>query len=79
MNRPDRRDTLEKQVVKDEVSTPIGGVRLADGLFRSAFMNNIDFLNSLSVDSILYWFRAKASRPAPGKPYRGHFEDNIKG
>ena len=79
MNRPDRRDTLEKQVVKDEVSTPIGGVRLADGLLKTAFPNNIDFLNSLSADSILYWFRAKASLPTPDEPYRGHFEDNIKG
>ncbi len=58
---------------------PERGVRLTGGLLKQAFENNIAYLKSLSMDSVLYWFRVKAGLPAPGQPYRGHFEDNIKG
>ncbi|MEG2624345.1 MAG: hypothetical protein RSC06_15755, partial [Clostridia bacterium] len=27
----------------------------------------------------LYWFDVKMALPSDGKPYRGHFEDNLKG
>jgi hypothetical protein len=59
--------------------TPVSGVELTGGPLRTAFENNIGYLKRLSLDSILYWFRVKAGLPAPGQPYRGHFEDNIKG
>jgi uncharacterized protein len=54
-------------------------VELTGGPLLDAFENNIGYLKSLPLDSILYWFRVKAGLPAPGQPYRGHFEDNIKG
>jgi DUF1680 family protein len=46
---------------------------------EQTFRNNIGYLKGLSMDSTLYWFRVKAGQDAPGEPYRGHFEDNIKG
>lgn len=70
---------MGRTVIPELVRTPVTGVRLTGGLFRTAFENNIGFLKSLSQDAILYWFRVKAGLPAPGQPYRGHFEDNIKG
>ncbi len=68
-----------KNVVKDQVFTPLHGVRLLDGVFQTAFENNKAYLKSLDMDAMLYWFRSKAGQAAPGQPYRGHFEDNIKG
>jgi DUF1680 family protein len=70
---------MSKLAVSDQLSTPASGVRLTSGLFREVLENNTTYLKSLSLDSILYWFRVKAGLPAPGEPYRGHFEDNIKG
>ena len=67
------------EVIVPVVDIPAAGVRLCGGIFEQAFQNNIGYLKSLSQDSILYWFRVKAGLPAPGAPYRGHFEDNIKG
>ena len=72
-------DLRSKQAVRDEVLTPVSGVHVSDRLLRPAFENNLAFLKSLSMDSMLYWFRRKAGQDAPGEPYRGHFEDNIKG
>ncbi len=79
MSRSQVMDLREKQAVKDELFTPVWGVTLHDGLLKDAFEHNIEYLKSLSVDSILYWFRTRGGEPAPGEPYRGHFEDNIKG
>ena len=79
MGIPQILDLREKQRVRDEVFTPSSGVRLTSGLLKSAFDNNTGYLKTLSMDSMLYWFRAKAGLPAPGEPYRGHFEDNIRG
>lgn len=31
------------------------------------------------MDAMLYWFRRMAGFDAPGTPYTGHFEYNIKG
>ena len=70
---------MTHEVVQTAVDTPKNGVRLTGGLLAKAFENNIGYLKGLSMDSILYWFRVKAGMPAPGTPYRGHFEDNIKG
>jgi DUF1680 family protein len=70
---------MTHEVVQPSVKIPKSGVRLTDGLLAKAFENNIGYLKGLSMDSILYWFRVKAGLPAPGTPYRGHFEDNIKG
>ena len=69
----------EKLAVKDRIFTPLSGVKLKEGLFKKVFDNNMAFLKTLDIDSMLYWFRVRAGRPAPGEPYRGHFEDNIKG
>ena len=66
-------------IVEQPIYTPRRNVRLTGGLLLEAHENNIGYLKSLSMDSILYWFRVKAGLPAPGEPYRGHFEDNIKG
>jgi uncharacterized protein len=70
---------MAHEVITPTVQIPRSGVRLTGGLFQQAFEQNIAYLNSLSMDSILYWFRVKAGQAAPGAPYRGHFEDNIKG
>ena len=70
---------MAHEVVHPVLQVPVKGVRLTGGPFAKAFENNIQYLKGLSLDSILYWFRKKAGLPAPGEPYRGHFEDNIKG
>ena len=72
-------DYNNKLKVKDKIFTPQNGVSLKEGIFKKAFDNNRTFLKTLNIDSMLYWFRVKNGRPAPGEPYRGHFEDNIKG
>ena len=74
-------DLREKQAVKDEIFTPARGVKLNDGVLRPVFDNNKRYLKSLSMDSVLYWYRKKAGLPAPGEPfhYRNHWEDNVKG
>ncbi len=70
---------MTHEVIIPLVDIPAAGVRLSGGIFEQAFQNNIGYLKSLSQDATLYWFRVKAGLPAPGAPYRGHFEDNIKG
>jgi DUF1680 family protein len=70
---------MAHELIVPVVDVPAAGVRLHGGIFEQAFQNNIGYLKSLSQDSILYWFWVKAGLPAPGAPYRGHFEDNIKG
>jgi uncharacterized protein len=70
---------MAHEIVVPAARVPECGVRLTEGVLKQAFDNNIGYLKSLSQDSILYWFRKKAGLPAPGQPYRGHFEDNIKG
>lgn len=70
---------MAHEVVAQQAHAPVTGVNLTGGTFLRAFENNIEYLKSLSLDSILYWFRVKAGLPAPGEPYRGHFEDEIKG
>ena len=67
------------EAVPLKACAPVSGVELTGGPLLAAFEHNIGYLKSLSLDSILYWFRVKAGLPAPGQPYRGHFEDNIKG
>jgi uncharacterized protein len=70
---------MAHEIVPTQVRVPEQGVRLLGGILKQAFENNIGYLKSLSMDSTLYWFRIKAGMQAPGEPYRGHFEDNIKG
>ena len=65
--------------VPDQIFTPLHGVTLNQGLFCDVFHNNFAFLKKIDLDAALYWFRKKAGKEAPGEPYRGHFEDNIKG
>lgn len=70
---------MGKSQIVPVVSVPEEGIHLTSGVFKAVHENNIAYLKSLSVDSILYWFRVKAGVDAPGEPYRGHFEDNVKG
>ena len=68
-----------KNKIPDRIFSPIKGVSLYESLFSKVFNNNIKFLRKIDVNGALYWFRKKAGKNAPGQPYRGHFEDNIKG
>ncbi len=72
-------DNNEKNRIPDRIFTPLYGVKLTGGLFQRVFRRNVEFLKKISVDAALYWFRRRAGKSAPGQPYRGHFEDNIKG
>lgn len=72
-------DNNEKNKVKDRLFNPLHGVRLTGGLFKDTFENNIGYLKRIDLDAMLYWFRKRAGKEAPGQPYTGHFEDNIKG
>ena len=69
----------DKNKIPDRVFSPLRGVTLNDGLFSRVFNNNRKFLQKVDLDAALYWFRKKAGKNAPGQPYRGHFEDNIRG
>lgn len=70
---------MSHEAVVPIAHVPQTGVRQTGGVLKQAFEDNIGYLKSLSQDAILYWFRDKAGLPVPGQPYRGHFEDNIKG
>ncbi|MGD0124589.1 MAG: beta-L-arabinofuranosidase domain-containing protein [Terriglobia bacterium] len=49
-----------------KASTPLSGVRLEDGLFKTAVENNIGYLlNSFTVDEMLRQFRERAGKPNP--------------
>ncbi|MEA4992582.1 MAG: glycoside hydrolase family 127 protein, partial [Oscillibacter sp.] len=68
-----------RMAVKDQVFTPLYGVALHKGLFADVFQNNVQFLKQFRFEDMLYWFDEKLGIPTDGKPYRGHFEDNLKG
>ena len=73
---------MEKYAVEYRLQVPQGGVRLTGGRFKRAFDNNLSFLKGFDPDRMLYWFRVKAGRDAPGAPYAagdGHFENNLHG
>lgn len=72
-------DNNDKNRVKDKIFSPLFGISLTHGLFKETFDNNIEYLKRIDLDSMLYWFRKRAGKDAPGQPYTGHFEDNIKG
>lgn len=72
-------DNNGKNAVKDKLFSPLNGVRLTRGLFKQTFDNNIGYLKLIDMNAMLYWFRVRAGKDAPGVPYTGHFEDNIKG
>ncbi len=73
-------DYNHKLKVKDELFTPIHGVRLTHGLFKKIFDNNIEYnLTQLDMDRMRYWFDVKAGREPKAERYEGHFEDNLKG
>ncbi len=69
----------DKLVQKDRIFTPVNGVTLNGGIFKTIFDNNIGFLKQFRIEDLSYWFDIKAGREAKGKPFRGHFEDNLKG
>lgn len=68
-----------KNAIPDHIFSPLYGVKLIDGLLSDVFHNNIRYLQKLDMDAMLYWFRKRAGKDAPGEPYRSHFEDNIRG
>jgi hypothetical protein len=72
-------DYNSRLAVKDSVFTPINGVSLDDGLFKTVFENNLQYLKQFHLGDLTYWFDIKAGKPTTGKPFRGHFEDNLKG
>jgi len=72
-------DYNHKMKIKNMVFAPLYGVKLNDGLYRRVFDNNRAFLTRLDVDRMRYWFDQKAGKPTAAAPYRGHFEDNLKG
>ena len=72
----------KKLAVPYALSAPSRGVRLTGGRFGRAFENNLEFLRGFDPDRMLYWFRVKAGKDAPGAPYAqggGHFENNLHG
>ena len=72
-------DNNRKNAIPDRIFSPLYGVRLKEGLFADVFARNRAFLKTIDRDAMLYWFRRRAGKDAPGEPYHGHFEDNIKG
>ena len=81
MNRFEKQivNNNSKNKIPDLIFSPLKGVTLKTGLFSKVFNNNRKFLQKIDIDAALYWFRKRAGKNAPGRPYRGHFEDNIKG
>ena len=78
--KPQINNSNAKNKVAEQIFTPQYGVRLDEGLFKRVFDNNMRYLKSLSVESVLYWFRRRIGEDAPGTPYtNSHFEDNLKG
>lgn len=74
--KPEYNDRL---AVKDKLLTPQSGVTLTSGLFSDVFRNNREFLRKLDMGAMMYWFDKKTDTPTDAQPYRGHFEDNLKG
>lgn len=68
-----------KLAVKDKLLTPQSGVKLNAGLFADVFNNNREFLRTLDMGAMMYHFDIKTGTPTDAEPYRGHFEDNLKG
>ena len=52
--------------VRYAAETPLGGVRLGDGLFKRTMENNVRYLlDSFTADEMLHAFRQRAGRPMP--------------
>lgn len=79
MKIPQVYDYNSKLAVKDRLFTPQSGVALKDGLFKTVFDNNREFLKKLDMGKMKYWFDKKTGTFTDSEPYRGHFEDNLKG
>jgi len=68
--------------IPDKVQIPYSGVKLTGGRLKKLWDNNISFLKRFDTDRMLYWYRVRAGKPAPGVPYGnldGHFESNLHG
>ncbi|MCR5263212.1 MAG: glycoside hydrolase family 127 protein, partial [Clostridiales bacterium] len=79
MKIPQIYDYNSKLAVKDKLFTPQSGVVLRDGLFKTVFDNNREFLKKLDMGKMMYWFDKKTGTITTSEPYKGHFEDNLKG
>jgi DUF1680 family protein len=73
---------LDWKPVAYKASAPLKGVRLEDGLFKTAVENNIGYLlSSFTVDEMLRQFRERAGKPNPPglrKPDK-FWEDDLAG
>lgn len=69
----------DRLAIRDALLTPQSGVTLREGLFKTVFDNNRAFLRTLDMGAMMYWFDQKTGTPTDAQPYRGHFEDNLKG
>lgn len=78
-NIKQKPDYNSKLAVKDKLLTPQSGVELNAGLFFDVFNNNKEFLRTLDIGAMMYHFDMKTGTPTDAQPYRGHFEDNLKG
>lgn len=64
----ERRDEPAGRVVRTHLTTPVANVVLRPGSpLHAAFSTNIAYLlDNYDADDVLYWFRKRAGRPAPG-------------
>ena len=73
-------DYNHKLKVHDKLFTPLHGIKLTDGLFKTVFDNNIEFnLTQLDMDRMKYYFNVKMGIPTDAEPYPGHFEFDLRG
>ena len=58
----------EKMVKKDKVFSPLNGVELKEGLFKTVFDNNRQFLKQFRMNDLLYWFDEKLATKPTASP-----------
>ncbi|RYG57764.1 hypothetical protein EON80_27880, partial [bacterium] len=65
-----------------KAQTPLGGVTLGEGLFKTSMQNNITYLmNGYSLDELVRHFRERAGKPQPAgmRPADAFWEDVLPG
>ncbi|MBV9470479.1 MAG: glycoside hydrolase family 127 protein, partial [Abitibacteriaceae bacterium] len=70
------------KAVRYAAHAPLSGVRLGDGLFKTAMQNNIAYLmNSFTFDELVRQFRDRAGKPNPPgmRPPDGFWETTLAG
>ncbi len=71
--------TNQWRPVAYQAQAPLGGVRLGDGLFKTAMQNNIAYLMStMTKDEMVRYFRERAGKPnPPGLRKPSYFWDTM--